>query len=91
MSHPPIRMYCSISCANCFHAEDLLKERGITQIEKLHVDRDPELADEMFFLLGRVTTTPQLFIGDYHVGGWKELLAHDRDGRLAALLSEGQE
>lgn len=91
MSHPVIRMYYSISCANCFHAEELLNQRGVTDIQKLRVDQSQTLADEMFFLLGRVTTTPQIFIGDYHVGGWQDLVAHDRDGRLANLLAEGQD
>lgn len=86
----PILMYFSESCPFCIRAEQLLQQRGITAIDKIHVDRQPALRKEMTRLTGQYTV-PQIFIGDYHVGGCDELFEHDRDGRLAALLASTED
>jgi len=81
-----VRMYSTGICAYCRRAEALLKARGVAQIETLRVDQDPALLAEMVQRTGR-RTVPQIFINGQHVGGYDELAAIDRDGRLAPLLA----
>ncbi|MCL2830788.1 MAG: glutaredoxin 3 [Betaproteobacteria bacterium] len=86
MSQPRILMYSTAVCPYCQRAEQLLKARGVTEIEKLRVDLDPALRDAMMQKTGR-RTVPQIFIGDFHVGGCDDLIALDQSGKLAPLLS----
>jgi len=82
----PVRMYSTAVCPYCQRAEMLLKARGVTAIEKVRIDLEPARKDEMIEKTGR-RTVPQIFIGDTHVGGFDDLAALDRDGRLGALLA----
>jgi glutaredoxin 3 len=68
-------------------AERLLRARGVEAIEKIRVDLDPQRRVEMMEKTGR-RTVPQIYIGATHVGGFDDLSALDRAGKLAALLSE---
>ena len=79
-------MYSTGACPYCQRAEALLKARGVTDIEKIRVDTDPARRDEMVSRTGR-RTVPQVFIGETHVGGFDDLSALDREGKLAALLT----
>jgi glutaredoxin 3 len=63
----------------------LLNSKGVSDIEKIRVDLDPRLREEMTSKTGR-RTVPQIYIGDRHVGGFEELAALDHAGRLDALL-----
>ncbi len=78
-------MYTTATCPYCIRAERLLTERGVGPIDKLRIDLDPSLRTEMIRTTGR-RTVPQIFIGDLHVGGFEELAALDRAGKLAGLL-----
>ena len=79
-------MYTSAVCPYCMNAERLLKNKGVTEIEKIRVDLQPELRDEMMQKTGR-RTVPQIFIGDQHVGGFDDLHALDVQGGLDPLLA----
>jgi glutaredoxin 3 len=79
-------MYSTAVCPYCQRAEALLKARGVGKIEKILIDDDPARRDEMTTRTGR-RTVPQIFIGDTHVGGFDDLSALDRDGKLAPLLA----
>lgn len=68
-------------------AERLLKSKGVTEIEKIMIDRDPEKRAEMMERTGR-RTVPQIYIGDTHVGGYDDLSALDRAGGLDPLLAQ---
>ena len=50
------------------------------------IDSDIGLMREMMEKTGR-KSVPQIFIGDYHVGGFDDLIEHDMDGKLEALLN----
>jgi glutaredoxin 3 len=78
-------MYSTAMCPYCIHAERLLTARGVGSIEKLRVDLDPALREEMIRITGR-RTVPQIFIDNLHVGGFEDLAALDREGKLPALL-----
>lgn len=79
-------MYCTAVCPYCVRAEALLKARNVETIEKIRVDLDPARRMEMTQRTGR-RTVPQIFIGDTHVGGFDDLAALDRDGKLTPLLN----
>lgn len=74
-------------CPYCQRAEALLKARGVTAIEKIRIDLEPARRDEMVARTGR-RTVPQIFIGETHVGGFDDLSALDRDGKLVPLLAQ---
>lgn len=81
-----IRMYSTGVCPYCVRAEMLLKSKGVTDIEKIRVDLDPVRREEMMRNTGR-RTVPQIYIGDTHVGGFDDLAALDRAGKLDPLLA----
>lgn len=87
-SQAHVLMYTTAVCPFCIRAEQLLKARGVTDIEKVRVDLDPDRRIEMMEKTAR-RTVPQIFIGDTHVGGCDELTALDRAGGLLPLLSGG--
>jgi glutaredoxin 3 len=78
-------MYSTGVCPYCVMAERLLTSKGITNIEKIRVDLDPQQRVEMMQKTGR-RTVPQIYIGDTHVGGFDDLSALDRAGKLDPLL-----
>ncbi len=86
MSTPHVRMYATAVCPYCVRAEQLLLSKGVSGIEKICIDLEPGQRDAMMSLTGR-TTVPQIFIGDYHVGGCDDLYALDREGQLDSLLA----
>ena len=81
-----VLMYSTAVCPYCIRAEALLRARGVEFIEKIRVDLEPARRDEMTQRTAR-RTVPQIFIGDTHVGGFDDLAALDRDGKLMPLLN----
>jgi glutaredoxin 3 len=79
-------MYATAVCPYCIQAERLLKAKGVSGIDKVRVDLDPVQRDEMMRRTGR-RTVPQIYIDDFHVGGYDDLVALDRAGRLEPLLA----
>ena len=79
-----VTMYATGACPYCQMAERLLVAKGVA-IEKIRVDLDPARRQDMMERTGR-RTVPQIYIGDTHVGGFDELAALDRAGKLDALL-----
>jgi len=83
-----ITMYSTGVCPFCQMAERLLRSKGISAIDKVRVDLEPERRVEMMEKTGR-RTVPQIYIGETHVGGYDELAALDRAGGLDPLLRAG--
>jgi glutaredoxin 3 len=81
-----VTMYCTAVCPYCVRAEMLLKQRGVTHIEKVRIDQDPSQRAIMMERTGR-RTVPQIYIGDTHVGGYDDLAALDRADGLMPLLA----
>jgi len=79
-----IVMYCTRFCPYCMSADRLLRHKGV-EINKIPVDNDPGMWAKMEHISGR-HTVPQIFIGDYHVGGYDDLAALERAGELDELL-----
>lgn len=82
-----VLMYTSAYCPYCTNAERLLNSKGVTDIEKIQIDTDPELKIAMMEKTGR-RTVPQIYIGERHIGGFDDLRALDLAGGLDQLLSK---
>ena len=80
-----VLMYSTGVCPYCNMAERLLKAKGVDEIEKIRIDLEPEQRVLMMEKTGR-RTVPQIYIGDTHVGGFDDLSALDREGKLEPLL-----
>ena len=78
-------MYTTGVCPYCNMAERLLKAKGIDEIEKIRVDLQPDPRVQMMEMTGR-RTVPQIYIGDTYVGGFDDLSALDREGKLEPML-----
>ncbi|EUJ09810.1 Glutaredoxin, GrxC family [Methylophilaceae bacterium 11] len=81
-----VRMYTSAVCPYCINAERLLRNKGVNEIEKIRVDLQPELRQEMMEKTGR-RTVPQIYIDERHIGGFDDLRALDLAGELDPLLT----
>lgn len=81
----PVKMYTTAVCPYCIRAKQILKARGVDEIDEIRVDMRPDERMKMMELTGR-RTVPQIFIGDTHVGGCDELMALDSRGGLLPLL-----
>jgi len=79
-------MYTTGYCPFCSRAEMLLTQRGVTEIEKIRIDEDAAQRTLMMERTGR-RTVPQIYIGETHVGGFDDLAALDKAGKLLPLLN----
>lgn len=82
---PDVLMYATATCPYCINAERLLTTKGV-EINKIRVDLQPELRQEMTQKTGR-RTVPQIYINQQHIGGYDELRALDVAGKLDPLLN----
>src|ERR1700712_411134 len=80
-----VTMYSTAVCPYCVRAERLLEAKGVTAIDKIRVDLDPEQRATMMQKTGR-RTVPQIYIGETHVGGFDDLYALDQAGKLDPML-----
>ncbi|EIL96407.1 glutaredoxin [Rhodanobacter thiooxydans] len=82
-----IEVYSTAVCPYCVAAKNLLKSKGLEWTE-VRVDTDAAQRDAMLARSGGRRTVPQIFINDQHVGGYDDLVAADRSGRLGELLGQ---
>jgi glutaredoxin 3 len=80
-----VKMYTTAVCPYCIRAKQILKSKGVDQIEEIRIDSDPQARATMMDITQR-RTVPQIFIGDTHVGGCDDLIALDGRGALMPLL-----
>lgn len=81
-----VKMYSTATCPYCIRAKQLLRERGVAQIEEIRVDLDQSQRGRMMEITGQ-RTVPQIFIGQTHVGGCDDLVALDQRGGLVPMLA----
>ena len=82
-----VEIYTTPICPFCVFAKRLFKEKGV-DYEEIDVARDAELRSEMMKRAGGLMTVPQIFVGGTHVGGFDELHALDKDGKLDPMLAK---
>ncbi len=83
----PVEMYANSWCPYCATARALLGSKGV-QVTEIDIEALPERREEMIARSGR-RTVPQIFIGPTHVGGYDDLAALERAGKLDLLLRGG--
>jgi glutaredoxin 3 len=81
----PVTVYTTDYCSFCRSAKALLDKRGVSY-EEINLARDADARSQLEQITGMVTF-PQILIGDQPIGGFQELLAVDRAGRLPGLLA----
>lgn len=82
----PVEIYTSPLCGYCHAAKRLLQQKGVT-FSEIDVLSNPDRKPEMIQRAQGRRTVPQIFIGDMHVGGYDDLYALDRAGKLNPLLA----
>jgi glutaredoxin 3 len=80
-----ITMYTTDPCGFCRQAKALLNARGFTY-EEINLAKDPSGRTALIERTGQMTF-PQIVVGERSIGGFRELLAADRDGTLHDLLA----
>jgi glutaredoxin 3 len=83
---PKITLYTSAMCGYCVAAKNFLKSKGLAWNE-VRIDLEPAERERMV-ARARRTSVPQIFVGDTHVGGYDDLMALHRAGKLEPLLGE---
>lgn len=76
-----IEIYSTDHCPFCVRAKQLLASNGLDQFQEIKVDSDPVQRLRMIERSGR-RSVPQIFIDGQHVGGFDDLAALHRAGRL---------
>ena len=86
---PNIKIYSTAQCPYCVRAKDLLTRKGM-EFEEIRIDLDFSRMDEMIEL-SRRRTVPQIFIDEFHVGGFDDMAMLDMQGKLDQLLGIGEQ
>ncbi|MGA9342422.1 MAG: glutaredoxin 3 [Rhodanobacteraceae bacterium] len=81
-----IDFYTSATCLYCVGAKNLLTRLGL-EFEEIRIDLDPSRREEMLARSGGRRSVPQIFINDTYIGGYEDLVAADRSGKLAQILA----
>jgi glutaredoxin 3 len=81
----PVTLYTTDFCPYCRSAKALLNKRGVSY-DEINLARDPDARNQLQEITGMVTF-PQIVIGEESIGGFEQLLAADRAGRLPELLA----
>lgn len=77
-------VYTKENCPYCRMAKQLLTAKKVA-FEEVRVDTDSQKLDEMIRLSNR-RTVPQIFINDQSIGGFDDLAALEKSGKLNDLL-----
>jgi glutaredoxin 3 len=85
-----IEIYTSNSCPFCLRAKALFDKKGASYVE-YHIDKHPEFLSESINRSCGRRTVPQIFIENYHVGGYDELAELEKKGKLDAMLAGNSE
>lgn len=87
MKQPKILIYTSANCPYCTWSKRLLDKKQASY-EEIRVDQDDTVRLRLHERTKR-TSVPQIFIGDFHVGGYQDMVELDQEGKLDKLLSNG--
>ena len=79
-----ILIFTTRICPYCIHAKHLLQRKGVP-FQEIRVDEDREQL-RIMTERSRRRTVPQIFIDDFHVGGFDDLATLEASGELDPLL-----
>ncbi len=80
-----IVIYSKQVCPYCVQAKNLLKKKGVSKFKEIDITKDNN-KEEMIKKSGGRMTVPQIFINNNHIGGFDDLHALDKAGKLDSLL-----
>jgi glutaredoxin 3 len=83
---PTVEIYTKTFCPYCWRAKLLLESKGV-EYQEIAVDFGGDVKRAMIQRASGRTTVPQIFIGEFHVGGCDDLMALERAGKLDQLLT----
>jgi GrxC family glutaredoxin len=83
---PEVVIYTTQFCSYCTRAKKLLASKSV-DFKEIGINGKAELREEME-ARAKSSSTPQIFIGDTHVGGCDELYALEKEGKLDELLAQ---
>lgn len=83
-----VEMYTTAICPYCVAAKNLLRSKGLDYHE-LRVDTDADQRATMMQRSGGKRSVPQIFVNNVYVGGFDDLVAADRSGKLAEIIAAG--
>ena len=81
-----VTIYTSPMCPYCWRALSLLKKKNVN-FKEINVGMNAKLRAEMVQRANGVTSVPQIFIGEDHIGGCDDMMALERAGKLDGLLA----
>ena len=82
----PVEIYTSPFCGYCYAAKRLLTQKNVS-FKEINVTLSPARRREMMQRAKGRHTVPQIFVGQTHVGGFDDLSALERAGKLDPLLA----
>ena len=82
----PVTIYTRAMCPYCWSALALLKKKQV-KFTEIKIGGNEDLRQEMLQRSGGVTSVPQIFIEDMHIGGCDDMMALERAGKLDGLLA----
>lgn len=82
-----VELYTTPICGYCAAAKRLLSQKGVS-FSEINVMAQPERRAEMVQRANGGRTVPQIFIGEMHIGGFDDMNALERAGKLDALLAD---
>lgn len=85
MADDVVTLYTTEPCSFCRQAKALLQRHDVAYTE-VDLAKDPVGRADLVALTGQMTF-PQIVVGERAIGGFRELLEADRDGRLVELLA----
>ena len=81
-----VEIYTGLFCSYCDRAKEILDRKGVAYTE-IDVSTNVTKLRELARRSGGRMSVPQIFIGDSYIGGYKELAALERSGKLDTLIA----
>lgn len=81
---PRVTLYTKTSCPYCVRAKRLLDRKGVAY-DEVSVEGRDDLRTWLAETTGQ-KTVPQVFVGDRPLGGFADVDALDREGKLDPIL-----
>ena len=79
-----VKVYTKRNCPYCVRAKALLDRKGVAY-EEIDAEHDDALRSWLVEKTGQ-RTVPQIFVGERSLGGFSDVDALDRQGKLDAIL-----
>lgn len=83
----PVTIYTTATCPYCMQAKMLLNNKGVEYQEISMPSLGEDARQDLMKKTNNYRTVPQIFIGEEFIGGYDQLAALDKGGKLEAKLA----